>query len=219
MESLEPFDRFPPPAELVERAIQHPDDVLGELFDRAHTAYWHLLTFRMDRRLMARVDAEDVLQEAYLATLKRISAWTREPKSSLFLWTRLTVLQTLIDVHRRHVGTDMRSASREVPLGAQTAVRTTAACLADCLSAGITSPSGVAIREESQAELQAAIESLGELDQEIIALRSFEGLSNAQAAEVLGLSVTAASNRYVRALERLQTALPGPIDKARDVQP
>jgi RNA polymerase sigma-70 factor (ECF subfamily) len=55
------------------------------------------------------------------------------------------------------------------------------------------------------------------LDREIIALRHLEELSNAEAAEVLGLSKTAASNRYLRALARLQKVLeniPGFLDKS-----
>jgi RNA polymerase sigma-70 factor (ECF subfamily) len=48
---------------------------------------------------------------------------------------------------------------------------------------------------------------MSELDQETIALRHFEGLTNSETAEVLGLSVTAASNRYVRALVRLREIL------------
>jgi RNA polymerase sigma-70 factor (ECF subfamily) len=51
-----------------------------------------------------------------------------------------------------------------------------------------------------------------ELDREILALRHFEELSNSEAAAVLGLSKTAASNRYIRALKRLKeilSALPG----------
>ena len=45
------------------------------------------------------------------------------------------------------------------------------------------------------------------LDQEVIALRHFEGLTNVEAAQVLAISVTAASNRYVRALSRLKVIL------------
>ena len=45
------------------------------------------------------------------------------------------------------------------------------------------------------------------LDREIVALRHFEELSNGEAAEVLGLTKTAASNRYIRALRRLKEIL------------
>jgi RNA polymerase sigma-70 factor (ECF subfamily) len=38
-------------------------------------------------------------------------------------------------------------------------------------------------------------------------LRHFKGLSNGEAAQVLGLSKTAANNRYIRALGRLRDSL------------
>ncbi len=50
------------------------------------------------------------------------------------------------------------------------------------------------------------------LDREILVLRHFEELSNGEAAQVLGLSKSAASNRYIRVLERLKAmvkAMPG----------
>ena len=55
------------------------------------------------------------------------------------------------------------------------------------------------------------------MDREILALRHFEDLSNGEAAEVLGLSKTAANNRYIRALGRLRDLLermPGFLDKS-----
>jgi RNA polymerase sigma-70 factor (ECF subfamily) len=45
------------------------------------------------------------------------------------------------------------------------------------------------------------------MDREILALRHFEELSNGEAAEVLGLSKTAANNRYMRALSHLRDLL------------
>jgi RNA polymerase sigma-70 factor (ECF subfamily) len=45
------------------------------------------------------------------------------------------------------------------------------------------------------------------IDREVLTLRHFEALTNSEAAVALGLSETAASNRYVRALERLRGVL------------
>jgi RNA polymerase sigma-70 factor (ECF subfamily) len=47
------------------------------------------------------------------------------------------------------------------------------------------------------------------IDREVLALRHFEQLSNAETAQVLGLSEAAASIRYIRALERLKPSLAG----------
>jgi RNA polymerase sigma-70 factor (ECF subfamily) len=56
------------------------------------------------------------------------------------------------------------------------------------------------------------------LDREVLALRHFEQLSNAEAAQVLGLEPSAASKRYVRALQRIKEilgAVPGEPGEAQ----
>jgi RNA polymerase sigma-70 factor (ECF subfamily) len=45
------------------------------------------------------------------------------------------------------------------------------------------------------------------LDREVLALRHFEQLSNAETARVLGITEAGASNRFVRALKRLRAIL------------
>jgi RNA polymerase sigma-70 factor (ECF subfamily) len=45
------------------------------------------------------------------------------------------------------------------------------------------------------------------LDREILALRHFEMLTNSECAAALGLTKSAASNRYIRALIRIKEAL------------
>jgi len=66
-----------------------------------------------------------------------------------------------------------------------------------------------AVRAERQLRLQAALDAMDPIDREILTLRHFEELTNSEAAAVLGLSKTAASNRYVRALVRLKDELTG----------
>ncbi|MGL4421598.1 MAG: sigma factor-like helix-turn-helix DNA-binding protein [Gemmataceae bacterium] len=51
------------------------------------------------------------------------------------------------------------------------------------------------------------MEGLEPLDREVLALRHFEELSNAESAQVLGILPAAASKRYVRALARLKDVL------------
>jgi RNA polymerase sigma-70 factor (ECF subfamily) len=67
-----------------------------------------------------------------------------------------------------------------------------------------TSPSAAAVRVEMIDRVQTAIETMSEADQEILALRHFEELTNAEAAETLGIEPKAASVRYMRALRRLR---------------
>ena len=60
-----------------------------------------------------------------------------------------------------------------------------------------------------QLKLQEVLNAMEPLDREVLALRHFEELSNGEVAHVLGLSKTAASNRYMRALARLKEMLQG----------
>src|SRR5262245_36816710 len=103
-------------ADLVERLREGESSALGALFDMHRERLWRMVQFRMDRRLSARVDPEDVLQEAFLAAAERVEHFFEHPSGSMFLWLRWVVMQTLIDVHRRHVGAGMRDAGRDVSL-------------------------------------------------------------------------------------------------------
>jgi RNA polymerase sigma-70 factor (ECF subfamily) len=70
-----------------------------------------------------------------------------------------------------------------------------------------TSPSHAAQRAELRVRLQEVLNGMDPIDREVLTLRHFEELTNAETAEVLGLQKTAASNRYVRALKRLKDEL------------
>ena len=110
----------------------------------------------------------------------------------------------------------MRNAGRDVSLHRGALPRATSVSLAAQLLGRFTSVSQAAIHAEMQVKLQEAINSMEEVDREIIALRHFEELTNKETAELLGLTKTAASNRYVRAMARLQSVLqsiPGFFDQ------
>ena len=200
------------PNQPVDPAVLHRlqtdgEQALADAFAAYREKFWYLVTFRMDHRIAARVDADDVLQESYVAATKRLQHYLKSPDFSLFVWLRMIVSQTLIDVHRRHLGAEMRSAGREISIGGPRMPQSTSISLAAQIAGQQTSPSRAAIRDESSSQLAEAIATMSELDQETIALRHFEGLSNSETAEVLQISVTSASNRYVRALQRLRKIL------------
>ncbi|MEL7337662.1 MAG: sigma-70 family RNA polymerase sigma factor [Planctomycetota bacterium] len=195
--------------EVLQRLKDDGEAALADAFDAYRDRFWQLVQYRMDIRIASRVDADDVLQEAYLGAVSRLSSFLDEKTQyPLFVWLRMLVIQTLVDVHRRHLGTEMRSAGREVSIdGALVPSATSPVALAERLIGDGTSPSGAAIKSERSNELVHALSQLSENDRETIALRHFEGLSNNETAQVLGIGVTAASNRYVRALQRLKQVL------------
>ena len=100
-----------------------------------------------------------------------------------------------------------RDARREVSLPDGMTPPANSAVLAAHLIGKLSSPSKAAIRAELTARLEDALNRLEAIDREIIVLRHFEGLTNVEAAQLLGLKATAVSNRFVRALERLRVVL------------
>src|SRR2546430_22578 len=71
----------------------------------------------------------------------------------------------------------------------------------------VTTPLQAVIRAEMKLRLQTALNEMDPTDREVLALRHFEQLNNAETAEVLGISTSGASSRYVRALKRLKEIL------------
>lgn len=193
--------------DLLDRVRAGDERALAELFSHERDRLWRMVQARLDRRLRGRVDPDDILQEAYLDATRRISHFAAEPVMSFFLWLRLIVGQTLVDVHRRHLEAQKRDAGRDVSMGRGANPGASSASLAGYLVAHLTSPSQAAIRAEMEDQLGRAIDSLDPIDREVLVLRHFEELTNGEVAEVLGLQVKAASIRYVRAVARLKVIL------------
>jgi RNA polymerase sigma-70 factor (ECF subfamily) len=162
--------------------------------------------------LQGRIDASDVLQEAYLDMAQRAPEYAANPTMPLFLWLRLLTGQRLLMAHRQHFGAKMRDAGQEVSLYRGALPQASSVSLAAQLLGRMTSPSLAAVRAEMQLKLQEALNGMDPMDREVLTLRHFEDLSNNETAAVLGLQKAAASNRYVRALKRLKevlSAMPG----------
>lgn len=179
-------------------------EALAELFDQNHERLLRLVSFRLNRRLLGRVDPDDVLQEAYLAASQRIAHYAVDLPVSSYIWIRAIVMQTLTDVHRHHLGAQMRDAAREI---ARDFSSTPSISIAAFLVGRLTSPSQAAERAEMFELVERTVAGLDPLDQEVLALRHFEELNNSEVAEVLGIQQKAASIRYVRALKRLRDSL------------
>ena len=196
--------------ELIRRAGAGDAAGLDGLLERYRPRLRRMIKLRLDRRLQGRVDPSDVIQEAYVEVSRGLAAYLRDPSLPFFLWLRLVTGQKLALTHRRHLGVQARDAGREVSLYRGALPEATSAALAAQLIGKQTSPSHAAARAELKIRLQEALNSMEELDREVLALRHFEHLSNAETARVVGISETAACNRYVRALERLKKILTGP---------
>ena len=180
---------------------------LSALLERHRDRLRRMVELRLDWRLQARIDASDILQDAFLEVASRLDEYLRGPELPLFLWLRLVVGQRLATMHRHHLGTQMRDASREVSLYRDALPAASSAALAGQLLGRQTSPSQAAVRAERVVRLQEALNTLDPVDREVLALRHFEQLTAAETSRVLGISEEAAAKRYIRALKRLKHIL------------
>ena len=194
-------------AGLLRRAAQGDQAAWGALLVRSRDRLRRMVALRLDRRLQGRVDPSDIIQEAYIDASARLAEYARQPDMPFFLWLRFLTGQRLVRVHRQHLGAEMRDVAREVSLYRGALPAATSAALAAQLLGRDTRPSEAAVRAERSIRLQEALNSMDPLDREVLALRHFEQLSNAEAARVLGLQESAAAKRYVRALKRLRLIL------------
>ncbi len=166
-----------------------------------------MVAYRLDRRLLARVDPSDVVQEVLAEANDKLDRYLRDRPLPFFPWLRELASERLVALHRRHVQAARRSVRRE-ELGVLLPDESLQD-LAGRLVTSTTSPSQRVEREEQRQRVRQALTQLAERDREVLVLRHLEQLSVAETAEVLGISQSAVKTRHLRALERLGTLLEG----------
>jgi RNA polymerase sigma-70 factor (ECF subfamily) len=197
---------FPDTDELLRRAEQGNGQARQAVLVRHRERLKHMVALRLDRRLAARIDPSDVVQEALLDAARGLDDYLRRRPVPFYPWLRQLAWERLIDLHRRHLHAQRRSVKREEPLGLHLSNQS-ALQLADRVLGRQSSPSDRAIRSELRARVRTALDRLGERDREVLVLRHLEQLSTRETAAVLGLSEGSVKTRHLRALERLRVLL------------
>jgi RNA polymerase sigma-70 factor (ECF subfamily) len=192
---------------LIRRAASGEEEALRELFSRHCDRLKRMVHLRLSRRLAGRVDDSDILQEACLEATRRLDEYLREPKLPFFLWLRHLTALKLTEIHRRHLGTQLRDADREVTLHRGGLPLADSVSLAAQLLGTLTTPSQAVVKAETRLLVQEALNGVDPIDREVLALKHFEQLSTSEIAEVLGLSKAGAGSRYLRAIKRLREIL------------
>jgi RNA polymerase sigma-70 factor (ECF subfamily) len=197
---------------LLRRAAAGDGRAAGELLAPYRDRLRRMVELRLDRRLRGRVDADDIVQETFLEAVRRLPAYAERLDMSFPVWVRFLAGQKLVDALRHHLGVQKRDAGLEVSLYRGPMPEASSASLASMLLGRLTTPSQAAVRIETQLQVQEVLNAMDPLDREVLVLRHFEHLSNHEVAELLGLSKSAASKRYIAALKRLRqimSQLPG----------
>jgi len=192
--------------ELIERAARGDDAAGHQLLVQHRDRLKRMVAVHLDRRLAARVDPSDIVQEALLDAHRDLSDYLRRRPLPVYPWLRQLAWERLLKWHRAHITVQKRSVGREEPwelaLPEESAVN-----LAQRLIAAGTSPSRRLIRDELRQRVRAALEATSPRDREILVMRYLEEMSAAEIAASLGITERAAKARHTRALERLRGLL------------
>jgi RNA polymerase sigma-70 factor (ECF subfamily) len=194
----------PDTEQLLAAAGRGDADARGRLLDRHRPRLRRMVAVRLDRRLAARVDPSDVVQDTLTYAARLLDDYMREKPLPFYPWLRRLAWLKVVDAHRRHLRAGRRTVAREerARLPDESVLE-----LAERLVANTSAPSAGLSRQEQGARVRAALDRLPERDREVLVLRYLEDLTTADTAAVLGCSEGAAKVRLLRALRRLRACL------------
>lgn len=180
---------------------------LGRLLEQYRHYLRLLARIEIGRKLQGKVDASDVVQEAFLDAHRYFPAFRGGSEAQFTAWLREILAGTLANQVRRYFGTQARDPRLEVGLMADL----------DQSTAGLgaipvdpqTSPSQQVARAEQSLLVADAIGGLPDDYQTVIVLRHLEGLTFPQVAERMGRTVDSVEKLWIRALAQLRKRFTG----------
>jgi RNA polymerase sigma-70 factor (ECF subfamily) len=145
-------------------------------------------------------EAEDVLQETFLSAFQALDRF--EGRSSLSTWLyRIAYNASLMRLRKRR---QMTTFSLDMPQDQEGEPREV---VSRHLVDWSTVPDDQLLTAEARQEMDRAIAELPETLRSTFILRDIQGLSGAETAEILGITVQAVKNRLHRARLRLRDRL------------
>jgi RNA polymerase sigma-70 factor, ECF subfamily len=175
---------------------------LGRLLELFRNYLRLLAKIEIGKRMQGKVDASDVVQEAFLDAHRYFPNFRGTGEGQFAGWLREILAGTLANQVRRYFGTQARDPRLEVGLMADL----------DQSTAGMgaipvdpqSSPSVRVARAEQALLVADAIGRLTDDYQTVITLRHLEGLTFPQVAERMGKTVDSVEKLWIRALAQLR---------------
>jgi RNA polymerase sigma-70 factor (ECF subfamily) len=187
-----------------------------ELLEHFRLKLTHDLESRIHPRLKTRFSLADVLQEMSLQLLARknpqlsprkrkSTGSTSDSSRGAYRWIRKLIIRRIIDLYRRHMGTKMRDARRELSLSQleQSGSETGRSIDRPCVF--VLQPPSERLRDyETRCVVQNAIYRLSPIYRDVILLKFYDGLSTPEIAQRLHLSDATVAKRFRRGIEKLK---------------
>lgn len=149
-----------------------------------------------------RIDGSDVVQEVLVEACRRGENFLLQRPMPLEDWLIQLLKQKHVDLIRYHIRSQRRSVNRERLFTLEESVS-----LWSRIAHHQSTPDSIAMGREKQERISLAISTLPLTDQRVLRLRVVEQLSSNQIAEVLAMTASAVSKRYLRALCKLRVIL------------
>jgi RNA polymerase sigma-70 factor (ECF subfamily) len=189
---------------LLRDAARGDQAALRSLLERHRERLRRMVALRLDSRLLARVDASDVVQEALIDAARKLADYERDRPLPFYPWLHRLTAERLAVIHRKH-RRGARSVGREQY--ANVWRDDSAQRLVDHLVDSDTTPGHDLVREERRQRVRDALERLTPPDREVLVMRYLEDLTFPEIAAILEVGESAAKMRHLRAIERIRTVL------------
>ncbi|MBI3864625.1 MAG: sigma-70 family RNA polymerase sigma factor [Planctomycetia bacterium] len=203
---------------LLKRAETGDEAAVDTLLLRHRHRLRAMVGARLDRRVAARIDPSDVVQESLLEAYRRLPDYLADRQVPFYPWLRQIAWERLVRLQRRHLVARKRAVGREVALDAVLSDDSMAVLASRLHKTGVGPPPRV-VNAELRGRIQAALEQVSEADREVVILRHLEQLSIREIMAVLDLKESAVKLRLLRALERLRSYLDDDDGLGRTRQP
>lgn len=180
-------------AALVSRLQAGDQAAYAELVDE-HAGRVYRLALRM---MGSEADAEDVLQETFMSAFKSIDRF--EERASLGTWLyRIATNAALMRLRKK----EPVQVSVDEPVESDDGDLIPRQLFDFCCL-----PESDLLQDEAREEMKRAIDELNPTLRSVFVLRDIEGLSTAETAETLDLSISAVKSRLMRARLKLRERL------------
>lgn len=190
---------------LLEAARNGDGTALGLLLDRYHNYLTLLARVQLGRRIQAKLDVADIVQDVSLEVHRRITGFRGGSEGEFLAWLRQILGGVLANQIRRYFGAKRRDVRLERDLFED--LDRSSRAMAGPLVAVQSSPSAQASRREQAVILADALDGLASDYREVIILRQLEGLSFPEVAEQMGRTLDSVKNLWARALVKLRSRL------------
>jgi RNA polymerase sigma-70 factor (ECF subfamily) len=193
--------------QLLHRAKAGEGPALGRLLELYRAYLLVLARVQIGRRLQGKVDASDLVQEAFLGACRDFPQFRGTSEKEFLGWLRQILASLLANLVRHYQGTQRRDVRLERQLAIE--LDQSSQALDRGLVTPQSSPSQQAIRREQSVLLAEALGRLPEEWRELLILRHLEGLSFPEVARRLCRTVDSVKKQWPRALAGLRRLLEG----------